>query len=86
MQNAGGDFRHAGIARGIAQLRLQVLLALLLQHLVGDVPGNAEDAHRLAALVAEDARVRFEMNGVARRRDDAKAKRADVLAFRHRLA
>ncbi len=86
MQNAGGDFRHAGFARGIAQLRLQFAATLVLQHLLGDVPRNAENPHRLAALVAEDARVRFQMNDRAAGRYDAKAKGANVPAFRDGLA
>ncbi len=86
MQNAGGDFRHAGIARRLAQLRLKLAATFLLQHLLRDVPGDAENPQRLAELVAEDACVRFQMNDCAAGRDDAKTESAHVPAFRHGLA
>jgi hypothetical protein len=38
VQNPGGDFRHARIARGIAQLLLQFAPALFLQDLLGHIP------------------------------------------------
>ena len=78
VQHARGHFRHAGVARGVAQLRLQIALALFLQDLVGHVPGHAEDAFGLAGGVAEDARVGFEVHRIAERGHHAKTERAGL--------
>ena len=62
---------------------LQFALALFLQHLVGHVPGHAEDAYGIAVLIAEDARMRLEVHGAARRSHHAEAEVADLLPLRH---
>ena len=87
VQNSRGDLRHARIARGIAQLRLQARAgappaapASVTSH---DTPrmrtGSPRSSQKIRACASQ-------VNDVAGGCHDAEAEGADILAFGHRFA